>query len=394
MSDNTPAALDHAILPGVALGYAPVIDRQRTIAGTRLTLVPLRADAKPDQAELLAALSATWPKGGAVISAQGEALLAALLAQPPAEPTQIEVPAFIAADPAHADAIAALKAAGHTGLLKGLPNAPLPAAVAAVFKRVVLEPGQAAPAGVALVHAGVRGADAIDASFKAGAEAVIGWPMDGPYEAAPGAAKTEIAADLQVIMELMSRVDEGEDVERLEQTLKRDPSLAFKLLRYMNSAAFGLPVEVSSFRHAIMLLGYARLKRWLALLLTTASKDHSMRPIMFGAVRRGLLMEELAASIEDREQRDEMFICGLFSLLDHMLKQPFDKLLTSIPVPERVRQALVDGSGPFLPYLQLVQAIESESVFDYRERADALMIGAGEINACVLRALHKAAQLE
>jgi len=105
-------------------------------------------------------------------------------------------------------------------------------------------------------------------------------------------------------------------------------------------------------------------------------------------------MEELAAGMNDREQRDEMFICGLFSLLDHMLKQPFGKLLQSIPVPERVRQALVDGTGPFLPYLQLVQAIESESVFDYRDGTEALMIGAGEVNACVLRALHKAAQLE
>lgn len=393
MSDNTPAALDHAVLPGVALGYSPVIDRQHGIAGTRLTLVPLRPDARVDHAELLAALSATFPKGGAVVSPQGEALLGALLAQPPAEATTIEVPAFIAADAAHADTIAALKGAGHKGLLKGLPSAPLPAGVAAVFKQVVLEPGQSAPAGTELVCAGIHGADAIDAAFKAGAHAVIGWPMDGPYDAQPG-TKTEIAADLQVIMELMARVDEGEDVERLEQTLKRDPSLAFKLLRYMNSAAFGLPVEVSSFRHAIMLLGYARLKRWLALLLTTASKDHSMRPIMFGAVRRGLLMEELAQGMEERELRDEMFICGLFSLLDHMLKQPFEKLLQSIPVPERVRQALVEETGPFLPYLQLVQAIEAESVFDYRDRADALMIGAGEINACVLRALHKATQLE
>lgn len=393
MSDTTPAALDHAILSGVALGYAPVIDRQRAIAGTRLTLVPLRADAKVDHAELLAALSATFPKGGTILSPQGEALLAALLQEPPAEPAQIEVPAFIAADAAHAEAIAALKAAGHSGLLKGLPSAPLPAAVAAAFKQVVLEPGQAAPGGVELVCAGIRGADAIDEAFKAGASAVIGWPMDGPFEAA-GGAKPEIAADLQVIVELMSRVDEGEDVERLEQTLKRDPSLAFKLLRYMNSAAFGLPVEVSSFRHAIMLLGYARLKRWLALLLTTASKDHSMRPIMYGALRRGLLMEELARGMDEREMRDEMFICGLFSLLDHMLKAPFEKLLQSIPVPERVRQALVDDSGPFQPYLELVRAIESESVFDYRERAEALMIGAGEINASVLRALHKAAQLE
>lgn len=394
MSDNTPAALDHALLPGVALGYAPVIDRQRAVTATRLTLVPLRPDATVDHAELLGALAATWPQGGEILSPQGEALLGAVLAEPPSQPTQIEVPGFIAADASHAAALAALKAAGHTGLLRGLPNAPLAPEVAAAFKRVVLEPGQPGPSGVALVHTGVRGAAALDASFQAGAEAVIGWPTDGPYEAPATAGKVEVAADLSVIVELMSRVDEGEDIERLEQTLKRDPSLAFKLLRYMNSAAFGLSVEVSSFRHAIMLLGYARLKRWLALLLTTASKDHSMRPVMYAALRRGLLMEELAAGMQEREMRDEMFICGLFSLLDHMLKAPFEKLLQSIPVPERVRQALVENGGPFQPYLELVQAIEAESVFDYRERADALMLGAGEINACVLRALHKAAQLE
>ncbi|MFG6416726.1 EAL and HDOD domain-containing protein [Roseateles sp. DC23W] len=393
MSDTTPAALDQAVLSGVALGYAPVIDRQHAIAGTRLTLVPLRADAPIDHAELLGALTAAFPQGGTVLNPQGEVLLAALLQQPPAEPSQIEVPAFIAADPAHAAAIAALKGAGHSGLLKGLPGEPLPAAVQAVFKQVVLEPGQSAPAGMGLVCAGLRGAAAVDAAFTAGAQAVIGWPTDGVFQPEPG-VKNEIAADLQVIMELMSRVDEGEDVERLEQTLKRDPSLAFKLLRYMNSAAFGLPVQVSSFRHAIMLLGYARLKRWLALLLTTACTDHNMRPIMYGALRRGLLMEELARGMDEREMRDEMFICGLFSLLDHMLKAPFEKLLQSIPVPERVRQALVDETGPFLPYLELVRAIEAESVFDYRERAEALMVGAGEINACVLRALHKATQLE
>lgn len=394
MSDSTPAALEQALLPGVALGYAPVIDRQRAVIGMRLTLVPLRADARTDHAELLAALEAVWPQGGALISPQGEALLAALLAQPPAATTQIEVPAFVAADPARAPALLALKASGHSAVLKGLPNIPLPAEVQAVFTQVALEPGQAAPAGLKLVHAGVHGAAAVEASFAAGATAVIGWPMDGAYEMPANATKTEVAVDLQVIVELMSRVDQGEDVERLEQTLKRDPSLAFKLLRYLNSAAFGLPVEVSSFRHAIMLLGYARMKRWLSLLLTTASKDHTMRPIMFGALRRGLLMEELAQNMSEREQRDEMFICGLFSLLDHMLKQPFDALLKSIPVPDNVRQALVDDTGPYQPYLALVRAIEAESVFDYRERAEALMLGAGEINACVMRALAKAAQLE
>jgi c-di-GMP-related signal transduction protein len=38
--------------------------------------------------------------------------------------------------------------------------------------------------------------------------------------------------------------------------LKNDPTLAFRLLRYINSPAFGLSVEISSFRHALMILGY------------------------------------------------------------------------------------------------------------------------------------------
>ena len=105
-------------------------------------------------------------------------------------------------------------------------------------------------------------------------------------------------ADLSVIVELMSQVDKELPLDRMEATLKRDASLSFKLLRYLNSAAFGLPVEVTSFRHAMMLLGYPRLKRWLALLLTTASKDNAMRPVMWAALRRGLVM--------DATERDSM----------------------------------------------------------------------------------------
>ena len=70
-----------------------------------------------------------------------------------------------------------------------------------------------------------------------------------------------------------------------------------------------------------MLLGYQRLKRWLALLLATASKDVNLRPVMFAAVRRGLLMEELVAGNGDEEMRSEMFICGVFSLLDRMFQE-------------------------------------------------------------------------
>ena len=171
-------------------------------------------------------------------------------------------------------------------------------------------------------------------------------------------------------------------------------ALAFKLLRYINSPAFGLRVEINSFRHAIMMLGYQRLKRWLALLLATASKDTNLKPVMFAAVRRGLLMEELVRSAGDEEMRNEMFICGVFSLLDRMMQQPFTELLKTIPVPERVYQTLVDGTGPYQPYFNIVLAVEQESLFDIRAAADALMMSVTEINQAELRALAAAAQLD
>ena len=389
----------HSILGALALGYAPMIDPQRIVAATRLTVFPLRPDARLDAGELLAAVAEVWPAGGkpALLHVLSESLLQDLLAAAPSANLMLEVPSFMVAG--QAEALLALKRRGSTLLLKGRPLAPLAPELQACFKYLVQDlddaRAQPAPAGLPRLVSAVRGAAALEDCFAQGAQAVLGWPMEGRFEAPEGgSAKAEVQADLQVIVQLMSQVDQGEDIDKMEATLKRDPSLAFKLLRYMNSAAFGLPVEVSSFRHAIMLLGMARLKRWLALLLTTASKDHTMRPIMFGALRRGLLMEELAKGMDDREMRDEMFICGLFSLLDHMLKQPFARLLQAIPVPERVRQALVDDGGPYQPYLELVRAIEAESVFDYRHAAEQLLLDAQEINHAVLRALAKAAQLE
>jgi c-di-GMP phosphodiesterase len=108
-------------------------------------------------------------------------------------------------------------------------------------------------------------------------------------------------------------------------------------------------------------------------------------------------MEELVrASVggTDEQMRSEAFICGVFSLLDRMLGEPFSKLLESVPVPETVRTALVDGQGPFHPFLDIVHAVENESIYDIRESAERLLLGEAAINRATLRALANAAQLQ
>jgi EAL and modified HD-GYP domain-containing signal transduction protein len=69
-------------------------------------------------------------------------------------------------------------------------------------------------------------------------------------------------------------------------------------------------------------------------------------------------------------------------------------LLKTIPVPQRVYQALVEGTGPYQPYAELVRAVESESLYDFRSAAENLMMSVSEINRAQLRALSAATQLE
>jgi EAL and modified HD-GYP domain-containing signal transduction protein len=400
--------LSDAILGQVALGYSPFIDRNRAVTATRLTVFPLKPDAALDAAQLLQAVASVWPADGARVSLNvaSESLLHDLLEAAPSANVMIEVPAFMAGDPANVAAIQSLHKNGNTLLLKGRPLQELPREVLPCFKYSIIEladdrrtnEGPNAP-GAAMrtiphVQSGVGSIAEMEASFNRGAAAVLGWPIEDVLATSTVTGKPAGQTDLQVIVELINRVDKQEPIEKLEGTLKRDPSLAFKLMRYINSPAFGLSVEISSFRHAIMMLGYQRLKRWLALLLATASKDTNLKPVMFAAVRRGLLMEELVRNSGDDEMRNEMFICGVFSLLDRMFKQPFSELLRTIPVPQRVYQALVEESGPYQPYFELVKAVEAESLYDFRAAADTLMMSVSEINRAELRALSSAAQLD
>jgi c-di-GMP phosphodiesterase len=396
---------EHTILGQVALGYSPMLDRRRDVVATRLTVFPERPDAAPDAAALLAALEAVWPRPAVgatgkplrpldpvaegasartpgserpvVLNIAHEGLLQAVLAARPPGQFLIEVPAFMATDPAFAKPLTELHAAGSVLMIKGRPLKPLAPEVLACFAHSLVDvsedrrvPGAPGPAPgvrkVTTVQTGVRSSGEAAAAFERGAVAVLGWAFD---EIPPGPNKRPLPTDVTVVLDLIKGVERDEPVAKLEAMLKRDPTVAFRLMRYLNSPAFGLSVEISSFGHAVMLLGHQRLKRWLALLLASSSKEPGAKATMHAAVRRGLLMEELARSHNDPEMSGEMFICGVFSLLDKLLRQPASQLLDGIPVPERVRLALLGEGGPYLPYLQLVEAVEQESVLDVRAAA-------------------------
>jgi EAL and modified HD-GYP domain-containing signal transduction protein len=394
---------DAPILGQVALSYCPIIDKSRNVMATRLTVFPLGQARWLPVGELLSAVGQVWPADGpqVVLSVRCEGLLADLLMVQPSANLMIEVPKFMACDPHHRDDILQLAANGNVLLLSGRPNHPLPRELLGAFKYSIIDLADerrlddVVPAGVTrsigFFQEGVHTIEQMESSFRRGAVAVLGWPVDEAVK--PRRTSSATRPDLQVTLELINLVNDEAPMGQLEAVLKRDPSLAFKLMRYINSPVFGLNTEVTSFSHAVMLLGYQRLKRWLSLLLVTAGNEQNLRPVMYAAVRRGLLMEALAGPERSLDERNEMFICGVFSLLDRMFQKPFDELLKTLPVPEPVYWALAESRGPFHPVLELVRTLEGGSGADIRECVMAADIPMRQVNRALLKALASTFQL-
>ena len=391
------------VLGKVVLGFSPVIDRYQGVIATRLTVVPLRVGVTPDVDALLQAIGEVWPEQGGpvVLNVSSESMLAELLRARPNRNVMVEIPWFVAADPANTGVLCELAARGNLLLLKGRPARELPREVLPCFKWALIDYADdrrlAAPApthsvarSIPHIQSGVRTMAQLQHSFERGAIAVIGWPLHEPV-----APQVQARPDVVVVLELIEHIEQGRNTRTLDDTLMRDPLLAFELLRHVQAAAPGqLRLETGSFRQAISLLGEQPLRRWLGGMLARTGDDMRLRPVNFAALRRGLLMRQLASPASDVSTRGELFMCGVFSLLDRIVGRPADETLSTLVVPERVRAAIVDASGPFHPLLELVRAIESESAPEIRAAADAAFVEPLEINRALLKTLSLATSLD
>lgn len=195
------------------------------------------------------------------------------------------------------------------------------------------------------------------------------------------------------VIQLINLVRRQASTSEIEEIFKRDPTLSFKLLRFINSAGFGLSCEITSFRHAVMILGLKKLFRWAALLLTSSSASDVYPAVCQMAVVRGRLMELLAAELMPQEDCDNAFVVGVFSLLDTLLGMPLERALASISLPQAVSDALLRNEGVFAPILALTLACESADDEAFARGTEALHLTGSQVNWAHLDALRWAESL-
>ena len=189
------------------------------------------------------------------------------------------------------------------------------------------------------------------------------------------------------ILQLINLVRKQASTTEIEEVLKRDPTLSFNLLRFINSAGFGMRSEVTSFKHAVMLLGLNRLFKWAALLLTTSHGTDMPPAVGTTAVARGRLMELLATELLPTDECDNAFVVGVFSLLDTMLGMSMEAALATVALPDSVTQALLHKTGPLAPFLELTVACETGDDEAFARTANLLGLNNTQVNWAHVQAL-------
>ena len=131
------------------------------------------------------------------------------------------------------------------------------------------------------------------------------------------------------------------DVKRLSEIIQLDPSLSYRLFRYINSAGMGVSQKVESVSRAITLLGQRQLSQWLrVVIMSDLAPSRKGQEVAFLSVHRARFLELIAENCPHQHSPESMFLLGLFSLLDAMLGLSMDEVLKEVPLEDEVIQAL------------------------------------------------------
>jgi EAL and modified HD-GYP domain-containing signal transduction protein len=390
-------------MPEVFISRQPLVNRQSKIIATRLTLHLGSQGSTKDAARTLNALIDYWPQGEkSVFVSCGDAPCDVGLLDwkiPDNATLELHTAPFIS-DVA-SDFIAALQARQPSLCLDFDAQAAQAVSTGVQFRFIAFDAQSYTPAqlrvlatktqpyGIALAL-NVRTGPEFQACLDAGMNAAASWffkhPTGAPAKALnPGQAQ---------IIRMLNLVRRNADIKEIETALKQDVALSYKLLRYINSAGFGLSCEIQSFRHAVSILGYEKLNKWLSLLLAHASKDPMAPALMHTALTRARLMELLAHGLVEKQDYDNLFITGAFSLLDALLGVNMEQALDAMHLPEPICDALLDKGGLYAPFLDLARACEENDGAAIAEKAGMLGLTADQFNRAQIQALAFADTME
>jgi len=187
--------------------------------------------------------------------------------------------------------------------------------------------------------------------------------FQGYFFAKPSVVTAKSLSPAQLVLIELSRALSREDeFYTIEALFKKNPELNYKLLKFMNSAAFYATEKITSVRQSLALLGYRNLQKWVTLLLFAGEGgDSRLSPLLERAALRGRIMELLAKKItNDPVIADSAFMTGALSMIDSLLEMSITNILSEFNLSQDINNALINREGFLGKLIIIIELLEQE----------------------------------
>jgi EAL and modified HD-GYP domain-containing signal transduction protein len=373
----------------VFISRQPVLDDQRRVTGYRVSyaLDPVVSDPETTVegsatqlfGDIVSVVGLEELVGDALAHLPISRQLLATLGVPPVRPDRVvlRVAHALAVDPELAPVLEALSSRGYALSLYDLPGPDFDEELLSLFGIVEFDPSEwdvRALIGVVATVSAERAqplACGLSTSEDYERAKLIGFALfTGPFFASPSSTQVrDVPTGALNTLSAAAQVQgSGASIDELERIIDRDLGLSVKLLRYINSAYFGMRSKITSIRQAVMMLGARGVSRW-ALMVAITGGTAAPKELSIMALTRARMCELLAAG-RPEVAPDEMFLIGLLSLADALLDTPLDRVLEELPLADASAAALLERTGVAGAILEAVTqyeigSFESESVQAY-----------------------------
>ena len=162
------------------------------------------------------------------------------------------------------------------------------------------------------------------------------------------------------LTKLLLEVNKAElNIPQIASTFELDINLAYKLLRYCNSATFKRRAEISTIKQALIVLGKKELQKFLCVLFSAQLASDKPPELMTMSLTRACFIEGLAMESVKFKDSSVGFLTGMLSLIDVILGEEMHDAMEKLPLSNDIKSALISGDGILANLLNVTRAYET-----------------------------------
>ncbi len=195
---------------------------------------------------------------------------------------------------------------------------------------------------------------------------------------------------LRILQELSNK---DVSIEKLEEILEKDPSLTFKLLKYINSSFFSLRYEVTSIKHALALLGESEIRKWAFLVVLGKLSKGLPDELVKISLVRARFCETIATKIGLADKKTEFFLMGMISTTDALIGRPLEEIVEELPVANNIKNALLGQKGIYGMVYSLILCYEKGNWEEVNRLSNKLRLSNRELPHIYTEAIRNVAEI-